>query len=256
MLDLIRNRRRSIPLVLAMVLCGAGSGPAAAAENRVAGAAGTGGATAAAGTQSMTAQRTVERTAAAEDVAALVARQDVEGLRSRGRAVLPELLALYRRSDAAGRANIAWLLYHLGWESETARTLLMADVHTDHDRLRVWAQYALGRVSRDDSVVDVLLENLERTDDKWLYRDKAACGLAYDQIHLTEPQKVRLFTRLIRALGNEDPGTRSLVIQVLAVHTGQTKGYDPNAPADERGLAIERWWRWLAEYRTNVEGTG
>jgi hypothetical protein len=170
--------------------------------------------------------------------------------------VLPELLALYRRSDPDGRANVAWHLYHVGWESEAARELLMSDVRAEHDGLRVWAQYALGRVSRDDSVVDVLFENMRRTGDKWLYRDKAACGLAYDQIHLTEPQKVRLFMRLIRALGDEDAGTRSLVIQVLAVRTGQTKGYDPNAPADERGVAVERWWRWLAEYRANVEGTG
>lgn len=223
MIDLIRNGRRFVPPILALVLTAAGFGQ-------------------------------VEEVA--EAVAELVARQDVEGLRSRGPEALEELLALYERSDAAGRANIAWHLYHLGWPSEAARELLMRDVRSEHDALRVWAQYALGRVSRDDSVVDVLFENLKRTGDKWLYRDKAACGLAYDQIHLTEPQKVRLFMLLIGGLDDEDPGTRQLVIQVLAVRTGQTKGYDPKASAGERAAAIERWWRWWNEYRTEVEGTG
>ena len=44
-------------------------------------------------------------------------------------------------------------------------------------------QWALGRVSDDPDVVDVLLENMQN-DPCPLFRDKAACALAYDQIHL------------------------------------------------------------------------
>jgi len=45
-------------------------------------------------------------------------------------------------------------------------------------------QYALGRVSSDVSVVDALLDNMQN-DALLLFRDKAACALAYDQVHLT-----------------------------------------------------------------------
>ena len=48
-------------------------------------------------------------------------------------------------------------------------------------------QWALGRVSDDPAVVDVLLENM-RNDPNPLFRDKAACALAYDQIHLRRPR--------------------------------------------------------------------
>jgi hypothetical protein len=191
-------------------------------------------------------------TPARAEVAELVASQNVEALRQLGPAVLPELLARYRTSDEAGRASLAWILYHLGWQSEEALALLLADIHTEHQGLRIWSQYALGRVSNSDAVVDALFENMKRGDARWLFRDKAACGLAYDQIHLTEPQKVRLFMRLIGELDDSDAGTRRLVIQILAVYTGQRKGYDPAASATERAASIERWWRWLAEYRAQL----
>jgi hypothetical protein len=187
-----------------------------------------------------------------DDIADLIARQDVQRLKEIGPSVLPEVLRLYAASDEAGRANIAWSLYHLGFESEEAKRLLMTDVHTEHEGLRVWSQYALGRVSNSDEVVDVLFANMMRTDSKWLFRDKAACGLAYDQIHLTEQQKVSLFQRLIDVLDDADSGTRGLAIQVLVVHTGQNKGYDANASAEARRASIERWRGWLEEYRAQL----
>ena len=91
-----------------------------------------------------------------------------------------------------------------------------------------------------------------RTDAKWLFRDKAACGLAYDQIHLTETQKVRLFGRMIEVLDAEDVGTRKLAIQVLAVYTGQRKGYDAGASPEARRASMERWRQWLTEYRSQL----
>src|SRR5688572_7669597 len=114
--------------------------------------------------------------AAGDDaVADLVARQDVDALKRLGPSTLPEILRLYAAGDEAGRANVAWVLYHLGWKSEEAKQLLLADVRTEHEGLRIWSQYALGRVSSSDEVVDVLFENMMRTDAKWLFRDKAAC---------------------------------------------------------------------------------
>jgi HEAT repeat protein len=186
------------------------------------------------------------------DVADLVARGDVEALKALGPSILPEVLRLYAAGDEDKRANVASILYGLGWKSEEAMRLLMADVHTEHEGLRVSAQYALGRVSNSDQVVDVLFENMMRTDSKWLFRDKAACGLAYDQIHLTEQQKVRLFARMIEVLDDADAGTRQLAIQVLVVYTGQSKGYDPGSTGEARTASIEQWWKWLDEYRRQL----
>ena len=181
----------------------------------------------------------------------LIANQDVEVLRQRGPGVMAELAAAYERSDLDTRARIAGLFYALGWISRDAERVLLQDVHTDHRGLRINAQYALGRVSNDNRVVDVLLDNMHRGD-LWLFRDKAACSLAYDQIHLSERQKVRLYSKLIESLGHDDHVTRSLAIQVLVVQTGQNKGYDPSAATADRQRAIENWWRWLAEYRAAV----
>ena len=90
--------------------------------------------------------------------------------------------------------------------------------------------------------------------DEWLFRDKAACSLAYDQIHLSDRQKLRLYTRLIRSLDHPDRGTRALAIQVLQVYTGQSKGYSFDAAGAQRARLMEPWWRWLAEYRAQVLG--
>ncbi len=100
-------------------------------------------------------------TRAAAEVAALAGAQDVAALRAKGPAVLPLLAELYRRSDPAGKANIASIFYQLSWKSEAAKEAMMADVHTEDPNLRLQVQWALGRVSGDDAVVDVLLDNLE-----------------------------------------------------------------------------------------------
>jgi len=100
-------------------------------------------------------------------------------------------------------------------------------------------------------VVDVLLHNM--TDDpNPVFRDKAACALAYDQIHLSEAEKVRIYEGLIRALASEEPQVRSIAIQALQVHTGQTKGFIPIASPEKRRESIARWQRWLAEYKANL----
>lgn len=193
-------------------------------------------------------------TAAPFDVARLreAARAgEWQSVQAMGRDALPELVRLYRESSPAERATIAQVFYSLGWKSEAARQALMADVHTQDAGLRLQVQWALGRVSDDPSVVDVLLDNM-RNDPVPLFRDKAACALAYDQVHLAPPQKLRLLEGLVAALDDPKLQVRQVAIQALAILTGQAKGYAPGAGAAERGAAVAAWRRWLAEYRENL----
>src|SRR6185436_9512469 len=110
--------------------------------------------------------------------------------RTMGPDVLPVLVRMYEEGDEERRAKVASILYQLGWKSQDAKRALMRDVKTANESLRITVQYALGRVSSDDDVVDVLLDNMQH-DQSPLFRDKAACSLAYDQIHLTPKQKAR-----------------------------------------------------------------
>jgi len=132
-----------------------------------------------------------------------------------------------------------------------AKRALMADVHTQDQRLRLQVQWTLGRVSDDPDVVDVLLENMQR-DPVPLFRDKAACALASDQIHLAPAQRLRLFEGLIHALDSEIPQVRQIALQALQILTGQTKGFLPGAEPEARRRAVGEWKQWLAEYRSNL----
>ncbi|MCB1037663.1 MAG: hypothetical protein KDD47_27775, partial [Acidobacteria bacterium] len=161
------------------------------------------------------------------------------------------LAALYRqRRDPDARERVAWAFYRLGLRSEAAARALLMDVEGEDvpDSLRISAQYALGRVSDDPLVVRTLLANMRRGLTP-LLRDKAACALTYDQIHLTEAQRVLLFQGLIEALDDEKLDVRAIAIKALQIRTGQTKGYHPRAPVDQRRKAIEVWMRWLQAYR-------
>jgi hypothetical protein len=184
-------------------------------------------------------------------VADLVARDDREAIKALGPAVVPVLVRLYRAGDEERRSDLAVVFYWLGWKSEEARAAMMADVHTEHPGLRLHVQWALGRVSNDDSVVDALLDNMLH-DPNPLFRDKAACGLASDQIHLTDAQKVRLYGRLIDLLESPNGETRRLAGQILYLHVGQAKGFRANFPPEQRAKSVERWRQWLDEYRANL----
>jgi hypothetical protein len=175
----------------------------------------------------------------------------VEALRARGPAVAAQLAALYPRSSEQERSVIAWTFYQLGYKSAEAKRALMADIHTANSDLRLQVQWALGRVSNDRDVIDALLGNMQH-DDNPLFRDKAACALAHDQIHLTEEQKAYLYERLIAALRDPKDQVRDIAIKVLEIQTGQTKGFAPQAPADLREKSIRIWEQWLAEYRANL----
>lgn len=165
--------------------------------------------------------------------------------------VLPSLARLYASSSPEDRATIAYVFYQLGWKSAEAKRALMADVQTQDRTLRLQVQWALGRVSDDPDVVDVLLRNMQ-TDPVPLFRDKAACALAYDQIHLAPAQKVRLFEGVVQALDDAIPQVRQIALQALQILTGQTKGFLPGADRESRRKAVAEWRRWLAEYRATL----
>ena len=187
-----------------------------------------------------------------KQIAALIfPHLDIETLKAKGPGVLPIMARLYERSDEEHRTTLANAFYVLGWKSAEAKRVLMQDAHTQNAQLRLQVQWALGRVSNDRDVVDVLLANM-RTDPNPLFRDKAACALAHDQIHLTEVQKVYLYGRLIQALRDPEPQVRSIASQALQIQTGQNKGYRADASPEEREAAIRQWERWLEEYRANM----
>ena len=193
-------------------------------------------------------------TGSAMDAAALaraVDARDVEVIRKQGAGVVPGLVRLYDSSEAPRRAAIANVFYSLGWKSADAKRALLKDVHTDDANLRLQVQWALGRVSGDTDVVDVLLENM-LNDPNPLFRDKAACALTYDQIHLSPADQVRVYEGLIRALDDPKPQVRQIALMALQIRTGQNKGFSPGAAPEERRKAVERWRAWLAEYKSNL----
>jgi hypothetical protein len=174
-----------------------------------------------------------------------------DALKARGPAALDGLLRLYRTGNEDRRANVARAFYVLGWKSDAAAELLLADARTQHQNLRLQAQWALGRVSDSPVVVEVLLDNM-MNDPNPLFRDKSACALAYDQIHLSEERKVRLFEGLIDALDDPKQQVRAIALQALRIHTGQDKGYGPALPEGQRAAAIATWRAWLDDYRSTL----
>lgn len=187
-----------------------------------------------------------------ESVRALVLGGNFPAVKEIGPAALPELVRLYESADdEAERARLANALYQLGLKSEDARRVLMRDIQTDNADLRLSVQYALGRVSDSPAVIDALLANMQ-DDTNPLFRDKAACALAYDQIHLTEAQKFRLFSGLVHALRDSKPQVRAIAIQALEIHTGQRKGFSPEASDRMRDAAIADWESWLARYQETL----
>lgn len=169
-------------------------------------------------------------------------------LEALGPEVLPVLARLYEReADPERRRTLANVFYRLGWESPEAKRVLLHDLDTDHVGLRLAVQWALGRVSGDDDVVPRLLE-IMRHDPNPLFRDKAACALASDQIHLDPHERVRLLRGLVDSLESPLAQVRALGIKALKVQTGQRKGFRANGPPDAREDSIERWREWLASY--------
>lgn len=177
---------------------------------------------------------------------------DVAAVKRQGPEVMPVLAAIYTEADdELKRAKIAWLFYQLGWQSEEAKEALMQDINTTNAELRLQVQWALGRVSNDDEVVSVLLNKM-RNDTNPLFRDKAACALASDQIHLTEMQRFKLLQGLVEALNDEKLQVRQIAIKALEIQAGQRRGFVPSAALADRQAKIVVWQQWLAEYQKNL----
>lgn len=188
----------------------------------------------------------------ADQLRAILSSGNPEPIKSYGKAAVDPLLDIYESGDEETKTNVASALYMLSEKSERGRELLMKDVHTTNQSLRLQVQWALGRLSSDESVVKTLLDNM-RNDPNPLFRDKAACALAHDQIHLTEKQNVMLLEGLIAALSDDKDDVRNIAILALQIRTGQTKGYSPNSPSFLRKIAIARWNSWLEEYKQNIQ---
>lgn len=186
-----------------------------------------------------------------QQVTRLVEAEDADGLRALGADALPAMAWLYELSEEGQRLRIARLFYEIGTRSDVAERALIRDVHTANVELRLAVQYALGRVSNDPEVVQTLLDTLQN-DANPLFRDKAAAALAYDQIHLDEEQKARIYEGLIQALSNPEIQVRAVSIQALSILTGQTKGFHALYPEERRERSITLWKEWLESYRANL----
>ena len=183
--------------------------------------------------------------------AAMTPTPDVAAVRKLGPQAIPALIEMYKKSAPDQRAEIARTFYELGWKSDAAKKALMKDINTEHPALRLQVQWALGRVSPDKDVVDTLARIMQ-TDANPLFRDKAACALAYDQIHLTEREKFRLYQQVVAALRDPKLQVRQIAAQVLQIHLGQSKGFDPQGPLAQREKAVRAWEAWLQEYESNL----
>lgn len=182
---------------------------------------------------------------------ASLSRHDWEAVRQMGPGVMPVMARIYGTASEEERTAIALGFYQLGWKSPEAMRVLMRDVHTSNVALRLQVQWALGRVSADEDVVATLLDNM-RNDPNPLFRDKSACALAYDQVHLTSAQKLRLYEALVAALEDPKLDVRRIALLALQIHTKQTKGFDPAAAPAVRQQRVQEWQRWIAEFRSQL----
>src|SRR5262245_12985013 len=66
-----------------------------------------------------------------------VTQRNTEALKNMGTSALPALVQLYRDSDEAGKANVAAMFSQLGWKSPEAKQVLMMDVRTPIESLRI-----------------------------------------------------------------------------------------------------------------------
>ncbi|HYU32634.1 MAG TPA: HEAT repeat domain-containing protein [Thermoanaerobaculia bacterium] len=175
-----------------------------------------------------------------------VEANNLKELQAIGPKAIPALLFLYETGDDQLRLQLAQTFHDLAWQSTEVEHALMGDIRSHSVELRLAVYYALGRVSDNPEVVATLLDILQN-DPNPLLRDKAACALAYDQVHLKKPEKVQLYAGLIQALSNPERQVQAVAIQALSILTGETKGFSPVLGADRQQRSIEMWQRWLGE---------
>jgi len=181
-----------------------------------------------------------------------ISPEDLATLKAFGPDVVDHVLQRYQQADEdRQKAKLAAVMWSLGMKNETATDVLLQDIHAGDETLRINVQYALGSLSSSPVVVNALLDNM-RNDDNPLFRDKAACTLAYDQIHLDPQQKYFLYRGLIEGLGDEKAQVRDISIRALEIHTGQRFGFAAKSGPQQRSAAITRWNAWLKDYQKSL----
>lgn len=173
-------------------------------------------------------------------------------IRHFGYAAIPILTELYAEAESnSQKAKIASVFWRLGWKSPAIEAALMDDLDSEDAGLKVQVQWGIAKSSSSDKVIKKLLYNLEN-DQSPFVRDKAACALASDFIHISATQRLMLLRGLVDGLDNDIHQVRASSIQALQIQTGQTKGFYANASAGQRAAAIKEWLDWLDEYQASL----
>ena len=176
----------------------------------------------------------------------------IEEIRSFGYGAIPILTELYEEADTnLEKSRIAWAFWKLGWKSPEIEEALIEDLDSSDANLKVWVQWGIAQSTVNDTVIRKVLYNLEN-DPSPFVRDKAACALASDFVHISESQRVLIYRGLIDGLSNDTQQIRASSIQALKVKTGQTKNYNAAGDAASREEAITAWNEWLEEYERNL----
>jgi len=190
-------------------------------------------------------KRAITQILAIKDIPA----QDIEHF---GYAAIPILTELYQEAETnLDKSRIAWVFWKLGWKSAEIEKALMSDLDSSDANLKVWVQWGIAKSSDNSEVIEKLLYNMER-DTSSFVRDKAACALASDFVHISPSQRVTILRGLIKGLSNDTQQVRASSIQALKVQTGQTKNYVASADIGSRARAINEWSEWLNDYERNL----
>jgi len=162
------------------------------------------------------------------------------------------LTELYKESSSnSEKAKIASIFWRLGWKSQEIEETLMPDLDADDDYLKVQAQWGIAKSTVNSDVISKLLDNLEN-DPSPFVRDKAACALASDFIHISPAQKIQILRGLVEGLNSEITQVRASSILALKVRTGQTKGFVAGADIESRLQSIKTWGEWVDEYERSI----
>lgn len=169
-----------------------------------------------------------------------------------GYGAIPILVELYSEAQTnLEKSRIAWVFWRLGWKSPEIEHAMAADLESDDANLKVWVQWGIAKSTQSSEVINKLVYNLEN-DPSPFVRDKAACALASDFIHISPSQRLIILKGLVAGLDNEILQVRKSSLQALQIQTGQSKGFVPNADEQARAESIAEWHKWLEEYEQSL----
>lgn len=176
----------------------------------------------------------------------------VDEIESFGYGAIPILTELYSEAESnSEKSRIAWVFWRLGWKSPEIEQAMAADLESNDANLKVWVQWGIAKSTQSSEVINKLVYNLEN-DPSPFVRDKAACALASDFIHISPSQRLIILKGLVAGLDNEILQVRKSSLQALQIQTGQSKGFVPTAEEAERAQSIAEWNQWLEEYEQSL----